>query len=107
MPAVAIPDFNISVDHVLPQDYFNKQIRGWENVPKDLQDALINGRDNLQPMLKNANSSKGARVELPENPPPFTSWGADTVDEGYRAMLLDTQQKMREHAERLAAQYRK
>lgn len=98
-------DSNVTIDHVLPRDYFKNNIEGWENVPKDLQKALINDSANLQPMLRSANSSKKARVELPENPPPFSTWGQQDVDAQYRAQLLDTQEKMRDRARKLADQY--
>ena len=51
-----------SVDHILPQSAFNK-IDGFDKLPKYVQNELINHPKNLQPLPKELNSSKGAKIE--------------------------------------------
>ena len=51
-----------SIDHIYPQSAFNR-IEGFSELPKSVQNELINHPYNLQPLPKELNSSKGAKIE--------------------------------------------
>lgn len=83
---------HVATDHILPQKYF-KSIQGFNELPKSVQSKLMNDMENLQPMLKSANSSKSNRVEFNNNFS-FATWKKVPVSTAYRKFLLDTQAKI-------------
>jgi hypothetical protein len=48
----------ITVDHVLPQKYFDSL-----DLPKDIKDKIMNDSRNLMPLPKSFNSSKGKQIQ--------------------------------------------
>ncbi|MEB3752791.1 hypothetical protein [Acinetobacter sp. MD2(2019)] len=79
--------------HILPQDVF-KKTRGFTDLPKDLQNALINDKLNLQPMLQSCNSSKCNLVENGVSGG-WNTWKGTNVNPTYKAELADIQKQMR------------
>ena len=82
-----------SVDHILPQSAFNK-IDGFDKLPKHVQNELINHPMNLQPLPKELNSSKGAKIETgTEGWQRYVKENKD-ISPTYRAYLENTQRNM-------------
>ncbi|MFC0821236.1 hypothetical protein [Moraxella marmotae] len=54
----------------------------------------MNSPDNLQPMLKSANSSKGSKTELDKSKTGWDTWKGQKVDSGYKTYLQDIQIKI-------------
>ena len=52
----------IQIDHILPKNEI-KKIRGFGELPADIQNKIFNDPDNLQPMAGTTNQSKGCKVE--------------------------------------------
>lgn len=83
----------VSVDHILPQSAFNK-IDGFDKLPKHVQNELINHPMNLQPLPKELNSSKGAKIETgTEGWQRYVKENKD-ISPTYRAYLENTQRNM-------------
>lgn len=93
----------VQVDHILPQVAF-KEITGFDDLPKNLQEELMNDPENLQPMNRKANQSKGRRVEMDEKG--WEKWTNKTVDLGYRAYLHMKQTKMQKKVLDTLAEYK-
>ncbi|QOR19722.1 hemagglutinin repeat-containing protein [Haemophilus parainfluenzae] len=83
-----------SVDHILPQSAFNK-IDGFDKLPKHVQNELINHPKNLQPLPKELNSSKGAKIETGTKG--WQRYVKDNKDISplYRKYLADRQDEIR------------
>ena len=82
-----------SVDHILPQSAFNK-IDGFDKLPKHVQNELINHPMNLQPLPKELNSSKGAKIETgTEGWQRYVKENKD-ISPTYKAYLENTQRNM-------------
>ncbi|STO94105.1 Uncharacterised protein [Haemophilus pittmaniae] len=83
-----------SVDHILPQSAFNK-IDGFDKLPKHVQNELINHPMNLQPLPKELNSSKGAKIETgTEGWQRYVKENKD-ISPLYRKYLADRQDEIR------------
>lgn len=75
-----------SVDHILPRNYI-ENINGFNQLPKDIQEKLLNHPNNLQPMPKHLNSSKGNKVE-------FVNGGWMTVTQDGKKVPINTNYKI-------------
>lgn len=75
-----------SVDHILPRNYI-ENINGFNKLPKDIQEKLLNHPNNLQPMPKHLNSSKGSKVE-------FVNGGWMTVTQDGKKVPINTNYKI-------------
>lgn len=90
----SVPAGNVlTVDHVLPKNFI-ENMDGWTLLSKTEQNALLNGADNLQPMLKSPNCSKGCKVEFTGNG--WATWSGQPIDAGYKKWLADEQAKTQE-----------
>ena len=93
--------YKVAVDHILPKSYFTKDSR-FSQLPKEVQNSIMNSPDNLQPMLHSANSSKGSKIEF--NNSGWETWRGQKVNAGYKAYLKRTQD---ETAKKLQLEYKK
>nr|WP_277814154.1 DUF1524 domain-containing protein [Moraxella catarrhalis] len=93
--------YKVAVDHILPKSYFTKDSR-FSQLPKEVQNSIMNSLENLQPMLKSANSSKGSKTELGGKG--WDTWKGQKVNAGYKAYLKRTQD---ETAKKLQLEYKK
>ncbi|OAV32082.1 hypothetical protein AO366_1642 [Moraxella catarrhalis] len=93
--------YKVAVDHILPKSYFTKDSR-FSQLPKEVQNSIMNSPDNLQPMLHSANSSKGSKIEF--NNSGWDTWRGQKVNAGYKAYLKRTQD---ETAKKLQLEYKK
>lgn len=83
--------YKVAVDHILPKKYFNSDPR-FSRLPKEVQDSIMNSPENLQPMLKSANSSKGSKTELSGTG--WDTWKDQKINSGYKTYLKDIQIKI-------------
>lgn len=83
--------YTVSVDHILPKSYFTKDPR-FNRLPKEVRDSIMNSPDNLQPMLKSANSSKGSKTELSGKS--WDTWKGQKINSGYKTYLQGIQTKI-------------
>ena len=83
--------YKVTVDHILPQNYFNTDKR-FKALPQSIRDSIVNSPENLQPMLKSANSSKGSRTELSGQS--WDTWKGQRIDADYKAYLKVIQTNM-------------
>lgn len=96
--------YKVAVDHILPRNYFTKDPR-FKKLPKSVQDAIMNSPDNLQPMLKSANSSKGSKIELGASGTGWETWKGRKVDAGYKKYLEGIQRDVAQKLEDAYKQY--
>lgn len=90
----AVPAGNVlTVDHVLPKNFI-ENMKDWNILSKTEQSALLNSVDNLQPMLKSPNCSKGCKVEVPGGSG-WETWLGQPVNADYRKWLQDSQDAIR------------
>ncbi|RKL85081.1 HNH endonuclease domain-containing protein, partial [Moraxella catarrhalis] len=80
--------YKVAVDHILPKSYFSKD-PDFIKLPKEVQNSIMNSLENLQPMLKSANSSKGSKTELGGKG--WETWRGQKVNNGYKTHLQDIQ----------------
>ena len=64
---------------------------GFNRLPRNVQNELLNDPSNLQPMTRSANSSKNSRTEAGAG---WTMWGDQPVSTAYREWLSDAQDAM-------------
>ncbi|WP_281177255.1 polymorphic toxin-type HINT domain-containing protein [Moraxella oblonga] len=83
--------YKVAVDHILPKQYFKSDPR-FSQLPKEVQDSIMNSPENLQPMLKSANSSKGSKTELSGTG--WDTWKDQKINSGYKTYLKDIQIKI-------------
>ncbi|MDO4894373.1 hypothetical protein, partial [Moraxella sp.] len=87
-------DAVVSFDHILPRAEF-KKIPGFNNLPKDVQEKLINDPSNLQPLPKHLNSSKGSKIETGTDGWVKYVAGNQAISPGYRTYLKEHQDRIR------------
>ncbi|OAV12214.1 hypothetical protein AO377_0003 [Moraxella catarrhalis] len=80
--------YKVAVDHILPKSYFTKDSR-FSKLPKSVQNSIMNSLENLQPMLKSANSSKGSKTELGGKG--WDTWKGRKVNADYKTYLQGIQ----------------
>ncbi len=79
----------VTVDHILPRNYIMEEVEGFKALPKKIQDELMNAPENLQPMVKSANCSKGCKVEFVNGG--WKTWKDEAVHPEYKEYLFDVQ----------------
>lgn len=94
--------YTVSVDHILPKSYFTKDPR-FNRLPKEVRDSIMNSPDNLQPMLKSANSSKGSKTEL--SGAGWDTWKGQKVNSNYRKYLESIQRDVDQRLKEAYKQY--
>lgn len=98
------PDAAIfNADHALPRDAIEK-IAGFDDLPKRIQNALLEDPRNYQPMVKSANCSKGCKVEVPTGG--WVTWNGRLVHPEYKNRLEIRQAEFRKIVNDRVALYR-
>lgn len=82
-----------SIDHIYPQSAFNR-IEGFSELPKSVQNELINHPYNLQPLPKELNSSKGAKIETGTEGWSMYVKDSKNVSPEYSQYLFERQREM-------------
>lgn len=82
----------VHVDHVLPKQYVKDNVLGFNELPANVQNALLNDPKNLQPMLASANCSKGCKVEFDVNGG-WKTWNGEPVNGAYKEYLESVQSR--------------
>ncbi|AIL32247.1 two-partner secretion domain-containing protein [Basilea psittacipulmonis] len=87
-----------SIDHILPKSEFLK-IKGFRHLPEEVQERLMNNPNNLQPLPKHLNSSKGNKIETETSGWEMYEKGNLKIHPKYRKFLKDRQDAVRKFVE--------
>lgn len=99
-----IPDgAKVHVDHILSQNEI-KNTPGFDTLPKNVQNELLNDPVNLQPMLAPANCSKGCTTEWVDGG--WKLWGEDKISPAYKTELESQQARFAKKIEDAIKQYK-
>ena len=84
-----------------------RNIKGFEDLPNELQKEIMNMPENLQPLPKPLNSSKGAKIESgTDGWKKYIKEGRDIHPE-YRKWLKTRQQNVQKKASDIIRNYQK